>query len=92
MATKFNFECVIQYYTDQCPGPTTTLPRTSATAQSSLGSDNVTNILCMQCLYFNARSLTNKICELQTLVTDVDLLAVTCEKEKTSCDCFLQTT
>ena len=31
----------------------------------------------MQCLYFNARSLTNKICELQTLVTDVDLLAVT---------------
>ena len=59
------------------PGPTTTLPRTSATAQSSLGSDNVTNIHCMQCLYFNARSLTNKICELQTLVTDVDLLAVT---------------
>ncbi len=31
----------------------------------------------MRCLYFNARSLTNKTSELQTLVTDVDLLAVT---------------
>ena len=38
---------------------------------------SLTFTTCDACLYFNARSLTNKITELQTLVTDVDLFAVT---------------
>ena len=56
------------------PGPFTAPPRTT---DSSPGPDDITNIHYMRCLYFNARSLTNKTSELQTLVTDVDLLAVT---------------
>ena len=36
-----------------------------------------TNCYNIQCLYFNARSLLNKTSELQTIVTDIDLLAVT---------------
>ena len=36
-----------------------------------------TNCYNIQCLYFNARSLSNKTCELQTMVTDIDLLAIT---------------
>ena len=31
----------------------------------------------IECLYLNARSLNNKTNELQTLVTDVDLVAIT---------------
>ena len=31
----------------------------------------------IQCLYFNARGLLNRTSELQTMVTDIDLLAVT---------------
>ena len=36
-----------------------------------------TNCCNIQCLYFNARSLLNKTSELQTMMTDIDLLAVT---------------
>ena len=52
------------------PGPTTTHDLHAGNDQNS----NRYNILC---LYFNARSLSNKTKELETLASNIDIIAVT---------------
>jgi exonuclease III len=52
------------------PGPTTT-------HDLHAGNDQNSNRYNIRCLYFNARSLSNKTKELQTLASNIDIIAVT---------------
>ena len=58
------------------PGPSFSPPY-KATFSTPPRPRDGSNPRTIECLYLNARSLNNKTNELQTLVTDVDLVAIT---------------